>query len=989
MVDKYIRKLFSVMIVLLVVLPNFIIPVSATTEAVMIFNKDVGSQINSVDVNMDGTLTFAGLENGSIICMDRAGEIVYNVLATGSGNQAIEKLESDDNGYVAYLNKNGDTGIYSPAGVLLGYHPANPAYFTNDISIGKTNEYWFSTYNSSSVSSIYGFYGADFPYQYSSTSPQFADKVAYDSVNNLVVTINKSSNQQSNRVYLYNISNYTGWLNFNPTMGAKNSTQILLDSFPYRQNISFNNGDTNTVSLRFIDSPTATNVTNNGNGTFTYNTSKHGQYFLWTYAYNISTPQQMLNLSTYNATLKQLIISTKPTTFGDNLTFYFGRSDYTNEILTGMDNTTADFTCSTNSSGWTAPTNTRYIYKINVTGGGGGGTSGSHGGANLGYGGNASIPTSGTYGNTVCGTYFAFTIGSGGAGGVGGIFADGASGGDTTAFGLTSAGGSGAGHTATPGAGVNNLRMPGDWGSPGLEGVGSDVGMSGGGYSGGTGYGAGGGGGGWGDITSGSGGKGASGAVNFTYQTWTYSYFNGTVMNSPVLKIEENVNISVAMLFVANLSLTGNVKAISIPEGGGIVGITTDGNTPSSDPGNVYHQEITQTGFGSQATQPTATGASYAIATSDGATYSIEARGSKAQIYDLAGTLKGDYATGGTVNSVDIAARNGLVACSGGNDGIFYIFDKLTTSDWEVYYQGDSASPILSVAISETGGYAAVGRANGLFEYYNVQSDVASAEQVFSADLFVTKGGTAYSNINVSIVEMTNSIPSLITGTNITSKTDSNGHYVFTVTEKRNYLININDGEHTQTYQASPTYKTISINLAYPLMTRAYQYGATYNDTTHTITSTYTDVNDAYLNISIIDTASKTLINSQIYPSTRSVVQNYVVPDANKSYKVQFDFTRTTGAKYSDTIYLQSSLFNQIPKNTSDQYTLFIYAIYTLVLMVVSLSIGTQSLKYGTVMLVALTFLGITLGFLPLSLYSVGIATSAFIALLEVYRRRE
>jgi hypothetical protein len=172
-------------------------------------------------------------------------------------------------------------------------------------------------------------------------------------------------------------------------------------------------------------------------------------------------------------------------------------------------------------------------------------------------------------------------------------------------------------------------------------------------------------------------------------------------------------------------------------------------------------------------------------------------------------------------------------------------------------------------------------------------------------------------------------------------------------------------------------------------MTRPYQYGATYTEASHTITSTYNDVDLASVNISIFDTASKTMVYSADYASTKSITNNYVVPDANKTYKVQFSFVRVTGSAYQDTIYVQSPLFNSIPKNTSDQYTLFIYGVYTVMLMVIALSIGPLSLKFGTVFLVAVTFLGIVLGFLPLSLYTAGIATSAFIALLEVYRRRE
>ena len=114
-----------------------------------------------------------------------------------------------------------------------------------------------------------------------------------------------------------------------------------------------------------------------------------------------------------------------------------------------------------------------------------------------------------------------------------------------------------------------------------------------------------------------------------------------------------------------------------------------------------------------------------------------------------------------------------------------------------------------------------------------------------------------------------------------------------------------------------------------------------------------------------------------------------VIVDGKSSYKTVFNFQRTTGAVYADTIYVQSSLFSKVPKNTTDQNTLFIYAAYAIMLMTVSLSVGAGSIKYGVVMIVALTFAGILFGFLPVSLYTAGIATASFIAMLEVFRRHD
>ena len=56
--------------------------------------------------------------------------------------------------------------------------------------------------------------------------------------------------------------------------------------------------------------------------------------------------------------------------------------------------------------------------------------------------------------------------------------------------------------------------------------------------------------------------------------------------------------------------------------------------------------------------------------------------------------------------------------------------------------------------------------------------------------------------------------------------------------------------------------------------------------------------------------------------------------------------------------------------------------------MLVALGIGAASLKYGVVILPALTVLGIWMGFLPLSIYTAGLFACGFIAMLEVFRRR-
>ena len=446
----------------------------------------------------------------------------------------------------------------------------------------------------------------------------------------------------------------------------------------------------------------------------------------------------------------------------------------------------------------------------------------------------------------------------------------------------------------------------------------------------------------------------------------------GGIANSSIWLWYENSTIGYNITFVQNLSLSDGIQTIKCYNT--LCTISTDTK--------VYHQTIGVSGFGTQYSTTSNIGDVTSTALSNYGT-SIEARGNNIDIYEYGCSNAGTYSTGDVINSVDIS-KNGLWAAAGGVDGKLYIFTKDMSSGWVVYYIGSVGTVIKSVAITDDGEYVVVGRspdANGYsVEYYRVQTPIPPYLGNYTADLFVTKGAIPYTSIQVNITSNKD---------NNSGFTDSNGKFTWIASPGILYTINLNGGEHIQEYMGSDNYRTISINLPYPLMTRAFQYTSILTNNSKTITTTYTDVNNANVNISIVDVATKVTLYTVGYTGTKSVTNNYVIPDANKSYKTVINFTRTTGVQYSDTIYLQSSIFYAIPKNTSDQYTLFIYAIYTIMLMVVALSIGTQSLKYGTVMLVALTFLGITLGFLPLSLYTVGIATSAFIALLEVYRRRE
>lgn len=423
------------------------------------------------------------------------------------------------------------------------------------------------------------------------------------------------------------------------------------------------------------------------------------------------------------------------------------------------------------------------------------------------------------------------------------------------------------------------------------------------------------------------------------------------------------------------------IQAMDIPELGGWIGIST------SEP-KIYHQQITSAGFGTTQYSGSAnSGTSRDIVIADSASYSAEARDLIFDIYQLDGTRKGTYTTGGTVRSIDFAVKNGLWACAGGDDGKYYVFSKDSTSAWYVYYQGDSGTVINTVAMSWRGEYGAVGRSDGTLEYYNLQS--ATSSSAYYVDTFVTKGGLAYTHVNMS-VEKSDSYPySFVDYTS--GITDSTGKYSFEVEDGKYYRITVNSGEYSTIYQASSTYKLVTINIPQSISTRPYLYTSGYNETTRTMSINYQDVNNViFFNTTWYNLTSGTMVKQSSYSGVSTVtdtLKDNTSGNYYNDYKVIIEFTRTTGQKYTDTMYIKSNYYNKIP-GTTDQYVVFKYGVFTLLLMGVSLAIGGQSIKYGAVALIGIAVLGLLIGFLPWSIYTVGVMSATAIALMAVFRRR-
>jgi len=1006
--DGVIKKSMSLWIIVILLLSNIVIaPVSATTVAAQIFSKSFdGVKVRCVEVNSMGTMTFAGLDNGSIIAMRSNGSIVYNVLTADN----IKKIISSNEGDITWLNEHGDVGYIFRDGTQNVTWIHAGASNVSDIAMAHNGSYFAKIWNGTTLTKMrqYDLVGGT-PYAYDSGTGLVGNAFEHDDQNSLYIM----SNYTCSTLFMFNITNYTGWIQFNPTKASKNTTLQTLDGFAYRANITINNGATVTTSMGFVATtdPICPYINRTPNGLYYYNITNTGKYFMWAPANNVSiSPQSLyLNHSLYNDTTKVYNVTFNKSSLIRNMTMYFGgsgASTYTNRIVDNnwsINNGQVYYQNFTGTGTFTVPNNVTVVNISMYSGGGGGANYGTW--PQYAHGGNASPLTSFGGIKVTPGASYTVTVGTGGYWQTAYVYvaSTNSSFNNGTEFSAPTGGrGPDGSSSATGAGGSGNTSTTGyptaasGSGAKHNNGFGVCIDSTNG--AGGVGFGAGGGGAGGSDALcsgSGRGGAGANGFVQVSYYVNNISKYlvgadpqNGTSIflapTDPLTANGMNVTISSALIEVTNKSYNGNITSISIPSGGGYV--VAGSGTPSGTGGKVYAIEITKTGFSTDYSANAQSGVSNDIASANGATYYIEARSSEVDIYEQDGTLAGEYNTGGTVNSVDIAVSNGLWATSGGNDGIVYIFSKATSSSWAVYFQGDAASAIQSVAMSDLGTYVAAGRSDGTFEFYSTQED-STSDYIFSANLFVNKGGVPYTGQTISIGELSGTAPFALID-NKTGVTDSSGKFTFNAYNGRMYDIYINN-EYHQIYTGSSTYPTIAVNIPVAVITRPYQYASTFNTTNKLVTSTYTDVNAADVNIKVIDVQSKAIISSRDYVGVTTVTDIVAVPYDNRSYKTVFNFTRTTGAQYSDTVYLQSSIFNRILNNTSDQYTLFIYAVYTVMLMTISLGVGMASTKYGVVFLVALTFAGILFGFLPYSLYTVGIATSAFIALLEVYRRHD
>ncbi len=224
---------------------------------------------------------------------------------------------------------------------------------------------------------------------------------------------------------------------------------------------------------------------------------------------------------------------------------------------------------------WTCPQNV-FIVQIKITGAGGGGL-----GGNQTWNGYAGMNGTTWYYSDVAvvpDTVYPITIGSGGLGSVGSSgtldYVSGSAGGDTTAFGHTIFGGSGATAFISPrqqrgldGYGYVTLATSGGDGT-------GNVTYAQAGGAGGIGYGASGGGGGMGGIggTGGFGGKGAPGAVEITYDPEAANVlFAGTTYDADTGVALTGVTGTISQASTSVAINTGGGSTFSVLSSSGII----------------------------------------------------------------------------------------------------------------------------------------------------------------------------------------------------------------------------------------------------------------------------------------------------------------------------------------------------------------------------------------------------------------------------------
>jgi hypothetical protein len=971
---------------LMVLLP----PVSAGV-AQLSWTKTIGYCVTAIDTNPTGTLILVGLGNGSIFAYDNTGNITWsNSTNTTATSRAIKKIVADSSGNIAWISTANETGYIAYSGAVAGIVSGTGRNMTDVAITGDGGRYITTELSPPRIIVRYP-NGSSEVQNTTYGASTYWTKVGYDPFGTWVVT----ANQSDNTLYFWNFSAWTGWEQFNPNrVVTKNASQIHLDSFPYRQNISVN--ESGSIGLTFRNNTTnITYIQKLNNSYYEYNSLNTGPYFYWTVPGNISDNQTgLLNLSWINTSSSQynIVLRSNRT----NYTIYYGNTSYNNSIINNSwrsNGTKLTMTYFINTT-WVVPA--RVVNgSIFLVGGGGSGHYGYDGDYYGGYhywgdggeGGFAGNQTSNSSVNVTPGNSYPIVIGSGGIG-------NGTAGTASSAFGYSATGGdhgaSGTGST-TP--------DPGQSGFDGNISAGCGTGNENSGFSvcgggaGGSGYGAGGGGGYGGyDHTpygGGYGGTGSSGYVNFSFITYDVPiYYYGITPTSSTLFVQQSRQTGVAMNRSASKVYVGTILGISVPSTGQLASIITDTI--------FYQQYVSSGGFGvtycatlSSGAPALFAGVPYAYSTSNSGTASMEGRGAYGNIYDASGVAKASSLTGGTVRAVDVAMSSGLFGVFGGDEGKVYMLSREGSTSWYSYYTGTADTPISAVSVLWDGSGVIVGRFGGTLEYYitNVTIPVTPTP-VPNVDttIYAFKDSAVYANQPITIYTSPTEPSSWTPVT--TLYTDSMGKIAYSAMTGAYYKFVVNNvvgttsGEGETIWQANAATPTVYIYVVSP--STPYEWNAYYAATTHNVTVVYSDsITPTSITVSIKDLKTNLVVMTRVYLAQPSFTLEYNDVLGNGSYQVNIIINRLGMTVRDQRIVTSPDVYGiSIPV---DKYIL--WAISTIALMVMAGMFSYSHSKRGALLVVGVAVGFMWFGMLPWSMITVAML-AAMLAVMSLFGSR-
>ncbi|MFA5407576.1 MAG: DUF2341 domain-containing protein [Bacilli bacterium] len=276
-------------------------------------------------------------------------------------------------------------------------------------------------------------------------------------------------------------------------------------------------------------------------------------------------------------------------------------------------------------------------------------------------------------------------------------------------------------------------------------------------------------------------------------------------------------------------TLTGTIVDVDAPETGDWVAVSTDSKT--------YIIQITDTGFGTIYNDDRV-GTAYEVAVADGGSFVIEGRAILADIFRIDATQVGTYTTGGPVQHVALAQKNGLYAAAGSDDGKYYVFSKDATSTWYLLYGSDSYDPVTALAMSWRGEYTVIGRSDGRLVVFQASED--DTDGVLRITVF--KENAPYTNQTLYVedggMDQEWGAPAQVI-------TDDYGVAAVPVTWGHYTRITVGDGELVKVIVASAAQTSYVFRVpgAVPLRTGA-QFGSSYDSATQRIYLSYDDTRD-------------------------------------------------------------------------------------------------------------------------------------------------